>query len=586
MIEQLTALDKKMIDAYRRYHTRNEWQGGTEYVDIDQLLQCYEENKQKLFKMLGNQFILEKDIMFERGAEELGTVFSKALYNGDGKLKKFREYYLKKINIIWNTTMATGFGFDENNEPFLTLYYEMMREENFIQNKITKLYNHKESLSFVSPKDGSKVTITLGMKFMKALGKIVEAYNLDQEMFEEFRIAHSQILNDKKLSGRLCLSIHPLDYMTMSDNESDWGSCMSWRECGCYRRGTVEMMNSPMVIVAYLKSDKDMHLFNQYSNIEPEAKEWIWNNKKWRELFVVHEGEIVGIKGYPYTSRPLEKAVIEWLRELAQTNLHHSYTDEIYTHKCQHTITIGEREYKYSYSTVAMYNDFGLAANGDHQSVYHIYDADQVVNTKVCYSGPAVCMCCGGSIEQTAEGYLLCENCGLEMMTCDCCGWTGSVDDFHYVDGCPVCQACYEDEIYYDPIAGDDRWNDNSTTIALSLVPDRLVQCVSYLTPKERKVWDEVYKDVWKNDEWDYIIKDYSDLDLLTTPNSWNRFSTRWGYYFNANEPKWESGYGYWVSVSHMRHPMELLDEGFHVYGRNATQLVEFADRLNALNQS
>jgi hypothetical protein len=136
----------------------------------------------------------------------------------------------------------------------------MMREENFIQNKITRLYNDKESLSFVSPKDGSKVTITLGMKFMKALGKVVEAYNLDQEMFEEFRIAHSQILNDKKLSGRLCLSIHPLDYMTMSDNESDWGSCMSWREGGCYRRGTVEMMTSPVVVVAYLKSEIDMNL--------------------------------------------------------------------------------------------------------------------------------------------------------------------------------------------------------------------------------------------------------------------------------------------------------------------------------------
>ena len=585
MIEQLTALDKKMIDAYRRYHTRNEWQGGTEYVDVDQLLKCYEENKQKLFKMLGNQFILEKDIMFERGADELGTVFSKALYGDDGKLKKFREYYLKKINTIWNTTMIKGFGFDENNEPFPTLYYEMMREENFIQNKITRLYNDKETLSFVSPKDGSKVTITLGMKFMKALGKVVEAYNLDQEMFEEFRIAHSQILNDKKLSGRLCLSIHPLDYMTMSDNESDWGSCMSWRECGCYRRGTVEMMNSPIVVVAYLKSDKDMHLFNQYSSIEPEAKEWIWNNKKWRELFVVHEGEIVGIKGYPYTSRPLEKAVIEWLRELAQINLHHSYTEEIYTHQYPHTTIIDGREYKYSYSTGAMYNDFGLATNGDHQSVYHIYDADQAVNTKVCYSGPAVCLCCGGNIEQTAEAYLLCEDCGLEMMTCDCCGWTGSADDFHYVNGCPVCQSCYEDETYYDPIAGDDRWNDNSTTIALSLVPDRLVQCVSDLTPEERELWDKIHNDIWKDNDWDYAIKDYSDLDLLTSPNSWNHFSTRWGYYFNISEPKWDSGYGYWVSVFHMRHAMELLDEGFHIYGRNATQIIDFMDHLTWLYQ-
>ena len=588
MKEQLTELDKQMIDSYRRYHTRNEWRGDEKYVEVDELLEPYYENKQRLFKMFGNQFILEKDIDFERGADELSKVICKELYDDNGKLRKFRDYFIKRVNEIWRATMGNAMGYEDDNEPFLTFYYEMMREDNFIQNKITRLYSDESNIAFKSPKDGSKITITVGMKFMKALAKIVEAYDLDKEMFEEFRIAHSQILNDKKLSGRLCLSIHPLDYMTMSDNESDWGSCMSWREGGCYRRGTVEMMTSPIVVVAYLKSDRDMSLFGRYADLSLQQKGWTWNNKKWRELFVVHEGEIIGIKGYPYTSRPLEKAVITWLRELSRENLNYDYTEEIFTRKYNESVVINGIENRYNYTSKAMYNDFGLASNGEHQSVFHPVE-EFITDPKkrnICYSGPAVCMCCGEVVEQTAEAYLLCDCCGLEMMTCDCCGWTGSADDFHYIDGCPVCQACYEDETYYDVISGDDHWLDNSVNVSISLVPDRLVQCVDELSEEERVIWDNVHREIWKDCGWDYTISDFSDLDMLTRPNSWTRYSTRWSYFIKRESPQWESGYGYWLSVNDFVHPIAMLDEAYHIYDRNATQLVKFAERLNEFKQA
>ena len=92
------------------------------------------------------------------------------------------------------------------------------------------------------------------------------------EEFEDFRIKHSRILSEKEFIGRLSLSIHPLDFMTMSDNDSDWSSCMSWRTCGSYRRGTVEMMNSPCVVVAYLSASKPMVL--------DRGSHFKWNIKK------------------------------------------------------------------------------------------------------------------------------------------------------------------------------------------------------------------------------------------------------------------------------------------------------------------
>ena len=88
---------------------------------------------------------------------------------------------------------------------------------------------------------------------------------------------------------------------------------MSWDECGDYRIGTVEMMNSKNTIVAYLKGDTEMtRAYNTYT----KNYNFKWNNKKWRELFVIDEATLLGIKGYPYAHSELEAQVFNWIKEL------------------------------------------------------------------------------------------------------------------------------------------------------------------------------------------------------------------------------------------------------------------------------
>jgi hypothetical protein len=117
-------------------------------------------------------------------------------------------------------------------------------------------------------------------------------------------------------------------------------------------------------------------------------------------------------------------------------------------------------------------------------------------------------------------------------------------------------------------------------------VPDRLVQCIDELSEEEREIWDNVHREVWKDINWDYAISDFSDLDMLTRPNSWTHYSTRWNYFIKRSEPQWEGGYGYWLSVNDMVHPIAMLDEAYHIYDRNALQLVKFAERLNEFRQA
>ena len=101
--------------------------------------------------------------------------------------------------------------------------------------------------------NGKKYTMAKGGSIQKFLGKIVKATENEDlwAQYEQIRIDISKISNQKRLKGILHLSINPMAYVTMSDNTTGWSSCMSWANCGCYRQGTVEMLNSENVFLYY-----------------------------------------------------------------------------------------------------------------------------------------------------------------------------------------------------------------------------------------------------------------------------------------------------------------------------------------------
>lgn len=164
----------------------------------------------------------------------------------------------------------------------------------------------KEEVVLVHKHNGKTKKFPANTKLTRFISKflITECAGYWRKL-EDIITAISQLHNDKIIEGDLCLSIHPMDYMTMSDNECDWESCMSWENYGEFRAGTLEMLTSSCVVVAYIKSSRDM----QYLN---------WNNKRWRELFIVHPKLIMGIKGYPYISPTLEALICDKLKTMVE----------------------------------------------------------------------------------------------------------------------------------------------------------------------------------------------------------------------------------------------------------------------------
>lgn len=207
----------------------------------------------------------------------------------------------------------------------------------------------------------------------------------------------------------------------MSDNKNGWSSCMSWKKEGWYRMGTVEMMNSPMVVVAYLDSKTPMAI-----------GDLPWSNKKWRQLFVVNDKCIASVKGYPYKNANLTKMALESLVNLAKENWGIEYKPQVWGGACC----------KDDFYTNFMYNDF---TNTNDCYIYEKKNIHLSEPPVIIYSGKAECMCCGEEIEYK-EGwddsdFLICETCRGE----NCCRYCGEPlnNKYYILNGRKYCKGCY-----------------------------------------------------------------------------------------------------------------------------------------------
>lgn len=421
-------------------------------VSLEYLMRFWNGNKEKLYHLLDDHIILEKEIEYDRSQDELVEEMSRAC-RGDGN--SFRREYKNWVN-KWFYDMLDTYPEEDFYYKRCSLY-EMVSFESLVSN----VYYGE---SFKININDNIISIQNGAKITKILGKIAKAANL--EGYENFRLAHSRGLNLKKLKGTLCFSIHPLDFFTMSDNEYDWDSCMNWRNQGCYRMGTVEMCNSPYVVVCYLKGDKEMRFFNN-----------VWNSKKWRNLFIVSPNIITGIKGYPYQSEKLDILCIETLKALAEKNFGWEYESTIRKHHFEYneeemTFPEDDRTCTLCFDTAFMYNDFG------NENTTHFILNPKASSVSIFYSGETECMCCGEELDcddvEDAKD-VICDNC-LTRTYCEECGATISPEDCYELDGLLLCENCYYENRVIDPITDEEHHANNTIQIYLVNSEDELQQ--------------------------------------------------------------------------------------------------------------
>ena len=311
--------------------------------------------------------------------------------------------------------------------------YNLTQAKQLFTNRVAKEFSYRN-------KDGKIVKVPEGAKVMRVLQKIAKEFDLPD--FEIFRNHISRITEIRKSKIKFTLSIHPLDYMTMSDNANGWESCMNWTQGpGSYRAGTIEMMNSPVVVVAYITT-KPYYPAN--TSIE-------WTSKSWRELIIVHPNTICSVKSYPYYNISFDKALVNWLADLVEEKTEWRYNrkkPQESLESCSDIKAWQDKEDKDNYfllhfGTNEMYNDF---CNTDNYGIFSINPPDNKYHTStINYSGLMTCMCCGedGYFSDDTET-VICEDCEPSTY-CYCCGERVNANDAIEVDGEWVCEDCYND---------------------------------------------------------------------------------------------------------------------------------------------
>lgn len=410
--EAFSEKDYSLIDTYRAFYSSS---ASCDFISSKDWLEPYFSAKQNLFHLLNDSLVYTFKTTTSDKKDALAI--AKDLYK---KLPKDKREAIEEFCTNLKDAIRQNCYWYERQSV-----ENIFREYPFYENHI-----HYSSKTFSIPK---------GIKPIKAVSLLAKTFNVPLgQGFEEYRILASRViqtLSQKTLNVNI--SIHPLDYMTMSDNSNNWSSCMSWSDDGCYKAGTVEMLNSPLVLVAYASSSSPYTPFNNFS----------WNNKIWRQLFIFDPSTgIFSIKAYPNENAALTKEILSQLAVLAKKNfsLEPSPIEEYDPDEANpHAIY---------FRTNRMYNDFGATTH------FASYFPNVQDHKEITYSGLAECISCGEiDFPFNDSEELFCYN--VPCWVCANCGKEFTEDEEAYYgpngEG-PYDEECYNDLFFYDELAQED----------------------------------------------------------------------------------------------------------------------------------
>ncbi len=553
--ELLSENDKLMLEAYIKeygpmetdyYFYENRWQG------IETVLKEWDREKSKtLLKLFDNNLILSRPYSYLAQENAITLEISKRIIE-DPQPRAFLNWFEKAIRQEENDIEIYDFqgnNLIDNSSPrrYYSKWYELRDCMTSMSLASNKYLCNEIIVEF--KKSGHKMKMFKGMKPMKIIHTLVKEFNGSEETFDAFRIWHSMQLNQKRMDGELCLSIHPMDYITMSDNANEWKSCMRWTgsyrgDHGDYRQGTVQCLNSPYIIVAYLH--------NKNHSYEP-IDNYSWNSKQWRELFIVQEGVINEIKGYPFQDENLTQATLMWIKELAVKNLGWEYEDE--------EVNVDKEVAPNLFLTYnpgdAMYKDIGslpkhsgrinlkkLLSDKYESSSFYNKEKEERKFITIYYGGKPTCMSCGQEIDFSRGSLVFCSCCD-QIRLCACCGEPiTDNNESYYVEeiDSSICYDCYSEKAYIDSFDDSTHLIDNMDTVYLLLGYDEDGKIITYdnvaYTYDIKNNWG--YQDIFNKPPIEKDGEYYVTYDMVNEnseqlffnafdiwPHDWNKFYTK-----------------------------------------------------------
>lgn len=450
------------------YHVLKEGsENGTVNSNSFKVFGLWEEKKEKLLKLFNNELIMSFDIPTDFSYNfnfEVKEEMSKILANNDSFFKKIK-LQIETVNFLDKEGYPIGNGF----HILTNIFYNA---ENWLSNSIGELLDRTCNSCSLYINEKKPIKIYKNTKITTLFSKLADLFEFKPE-YEKLRLKHSEIIQKLKKIDKVYVSIHPLDFVTLSDNANNWSSCLSIDETGCYRAGIGELLTSPTSIVAYTVDDNNKYTIGNFS----------WNSKTWRQLFYLEESCILGSIAYPRRNEKLTQFILEKLRELAKDRLGYSYDEGYYHRKCGdfHAGLIHkngtEEEIRFDSNVERMYDDLNRSSSS--QNLFFIINKEKLLKESysniqppvytIKMSGEAICLNCGNSISYNGGESHLCSECYEEDCTycVDCGEAIYEEDSIYYYEDEPYCERCFDNNFISCSFCGEIFRRDYSLDIVL-----------------------------------------------------------------------------------------------------------------------
>lgn len=537
------------------------------YDIVEYLRDWYEAKNEFLFKLFGDKVTVDcGEISFEKSYWDIECEML-----DDYELCENRRNLQSILNELSLATLALPRTDDcwwtkypsVENELFAVAIQECASFYTLFHNGAT--ITTKRKAKFVMNEETEKSEYVYIHKHQKIAKILNNFYRTIEKVYPkkytsklaEARMLTSQVLAQvamyagrAKTTGRLTLSIHPFDYITMSQNDCGWSSCMAlcddYEDVGDYCAGTVALMNSKNTIIAYLDADSPY-----YPCMSGEFKEQKWNNKKYRNAIIIDPLLISAVKGYPNINESLDEVIINKLKSLAAENMGWTFEDEIHKGRNRYDIT----GFPIDLDTDKMYND-----SHHWEALYICGDMSNLEKTpttahkdkyswRIRYDGEVKCLECNEILDDSPQPR--CSHC-RGVYVCNHCGDEVGEDYITWVDDKCYCEYCYNEHFF---TCGGCEERVESGFSDEGELANVCVYSIIENSNYEEKV--DAYLERLK--EVEELKKENPDR-YVWTPSAPDKFATRHTFYICANclAKAIEDGYIKWADYYHQNTKISL----------------------------
>lgn len=351
--------------------------------------------------------------------------------------------------------------FDNYSHP-LAKFLRTITIEEFYANSILEDY-------IISERDNKK--IQKGSKIVKSFKYFIE----DKQLLADLQNKASEIIQENKVEGYLTFSVHPLDFLSSSENTYNWRSCHALD--GEYRAGNLSYMCDRGTMMVYLSGEEKVKLPHFPEDV-------LWNSKKWRMLLHFDQDLDVCFAGrqYPFFS----PGALEKVFEIFSNNMatmertwgngpqrekwlgwYNDYIEKFANQESGREVHFEDDRYYVmngcicdKYETVLdapnslHFND--IIRSSCYVKPYYMYKSYYHHTPSTFRIGAAVkCLCCGEAIIN-GDDSMMCSDCECEYgnsdsdeyRTCDCCGTRFYYEDAWWVGDDIICPNCADRETF------------------------------------------------------------------------------------------------------------------------------------------